>query len=91
MEPKDGQRLFKSRLRCATMTDSPLVRVGKHLIYHCFAFTEMDGHLWSAAGAAGVAKIIRMSPPTYEPFGQEIAGSKQHRPECGRFVFGKKP
>jgi hypothetical protein len=90
LEPKTRHRLFKSRCRHTRITDYPLVGVGKHLIYHRFTFTEMDGHLWSAPGAAGVAKIIRMPAPTHKRFGQEIAGSKKHCPKCGWFVFGIK-
>jgi hypothetical protein len=91
LEPKTRHRLFKSRCRHTRITDYPLVGVGKHLIYHRFTFTEMDGHLWSASGASAVAKIIRMPAPTHKRLGQEIAGAKQHCPKCGWVVFGIKP
>ena len=75
----------------ALMPGLPLDGVSEHLIYHRFAFAEMDSHLRSASDAAAVAKILRMTTPMDKRLGQEIAGPEQHCPEYGRFVFGIKP
>ena len=75
----------------ALMPGFPFDGIGEHLIDHRFALAVVNGHLRATPRASAVAKIVRMTAPMHKRLGQEIAGSKQHGPKCGRIVFGIKP
>jgi hypothetical protein len=55
MKAKARGRMIKAGTKSTLMPGFPLDGIGKHLIYHRFAFTEMDSHLWSASGASAMA------------------------------------
>ena len=55
VEAKGGDRVVESGPGSLSLADFPFGGVGEHLVDHCLAATEVDGHLWAPADKVAMA------------------------------------